>query len=95
VVTPDNPRKSLLRCPAFGGSLHAFQHVREAIDRTTRAEEEQVRQKLTETGETTVLPSAEEAHGMWTQLTQKQPTFTGNRKSRRRQEAQWRRGGGQ
>jgi len=89
VVTPDNPRKSLLRCPAFGGSLHAFQHVREAIDRTTRVEEEQVLQEVAEKGEALALSPTGEVLGVWTR------PFTGNRKSRRRQEAEWRRGGGQ
>ena len=82
---------SLLRCPAFGGSLHAFSHVREAIDRTPRTEDEQVQQKLTEVSEPTVLPVPENETGVWVRIQQK-PAFTGNRQSRRRQEAQWRRG---
>jgi len=85
---------SLLRCPAFGGSLHAFQHVREAIDGTLRTEEERVQQDVAEKGEALALSPTGEVLGVWTRVPQA-PTFTGNRKSRRRQEAEWRRGGGQ
>lgn len=94
MVTPDNPKKSLMRCPAFGGSLHAFQHVREAIDRTVRTEDERVLQEVAEKGEALALSPTGEVLGVWTRPATK-PTFAGNRKSRRKQEAQWRRGDSQ